>query len=77
MTDEQQLELQTKLAVDVAGQFDRGDPMAVLTLIQAAATITVTWLPAALAAKLIRDVAEFSAASIEERFAPEQGAAVQ
>lgn len=77
MTDEQHNELVAELAGTTAAKFAKGDPMALYALVSAAGAIGITWMAPALAAKLVRDTAEFVAQTIEERLMPAEGKAVQ
>ncbi|MCP3732055.1 hypothetical protein M9978_16645 [Sphingomonas sp. MG17] len=73
MNDDALVALVESTAREVAGNFVTGDPMAPFTLIQAASAILVTTMPPKLAAKMMRDLAELAAETIEERFMPPAG----
>lgn len=77
MTDDEHNALTADLAETTAAKFAKGDPMALYALVSAAGVIAITQMTPALAAKLVRDTAEFVAQLIEERFIPSAGESVQ
>lgn len=68
MTEDANTILRERLAETVAMRFPKGDPMAIYTLVSAGATIALCTMQPALAAKMIRDMAELAAVTIEERY---------
>lgn len=77
MTDDKNTTLREQLAETVAMRFPKGDPMAIYTLVSAGATIALVTMKPALAAKMIRDLAELAAGTIEEQFGCGDGTRIQ